>query len=56
MPNSDEIKEFHRYLPGVPEAPELRAIPKRYTAYMAGAEKDPTKHSSGPSHLVVDLT
>ena len=55
MAYSDEIREFHRYTPGVPEAPELRDIPRRYMETVAAMEQDPTKHSSGPNRHLVDL-
>jgi argininosuccinate lyase len=55
MPYSDEVKEFHRYAPGVPEAKEWNQVLDKYMTYVENMEKNPTKHSSGPNRLVVDL-
>jgi argininosuccinate lyase len=55
MPYSKEVIEFHRYAPGVPEAKEWHQVLDRYMGYVQNMEKDPTKHSTGPNRLIVDL-
>ena len=55
MGYSKEVLEFHRYCPGVPEAKEWQGIVEKYMKYMDKIEKDPTKHSTGPNRLLVDL-
>ena len=55
MPYSEEVMEFHRYTPGVPEAKEWHEVLDKYMNYVQNMEKDPTKHSTGPNRWVVDL-
>jgi argininosuccinate lyase len=55
MSYSKEIIEFHRYAPGVPEAPEKSEIVEKFIHYLASLEKDPTKHSGGPNRHKVDM-
>jgi argininosuccinate lyase len=55
MPYSKDVIEFHRYTPGVPEAPEWHQVLDKYMNYVRTMEKDPTKHSTGPNRLKVDL-
>ncbi len=55
MSYSQEVKEFHRYCPGVPESSDLRAMHARQMKYLEQLEKDPTKHSTGPNRHLVDL-
>ena len=54
MGYDSQVLEFHRYTPGVPQAPEWDAILRDYMDFMAGMEKDPTKHSTGPNRHLVD--
>ena len=55
MSYSKEVIEFHRYAPGVPEAKEWHQVLDKYINYVQNTEKDPTKHSTGPNRLQVDL-